>query len=270
MVTTTETTMLLLGFLTIALSFSSLHGLPTDSCQPKNCIWRDWSDWGPCSQTCGTDGQTTRHREMLMPAQCGGHCPGKSEESKECNKRCCPKNCQFSEWSPWECVCDEMAASSSELCFRYRDRTTLQECGGFCLGTTVERKEGNLCCYRDCVLAPWSPWRDCDAQCEQQGVRSRTRGVAQHPRCGGKACPSDTYQEAACAGPCCSKDCLIGEWGEWGECSTNCGKGVESRTRLVQVGECGGKLCPQNTNPVETRPCEKHEHLDCKVKEITH
>ena len=28
-------------------------------------------------------------------------------------------------------------------------------------------------------------------------------------------------------------DCKVGEWGEWGACSTNCGQGTSKRTRSI-------------------------------------
>ena len=48
-------------------------------------------------------------------------------------------------------------------------------------------------------------------------------------------------------------DCEVGDWGEYGDCSTTCGAGISSRTRdVLVVPDSGGEKCP---NLLDTQPC---------------
>ena len=48
-------------------------------------------------------------------------------------------------------------------------------------------------------------------------------------------------------------DCVVGDWGEYGDCSTTCGAGISSRTRdVLVVPDSGGEKCP---NLLDTQPC---------------
>ena len=35
--------------------------------RPFDCIWESWSEWTPCSVTCGGGGTQTRRREIATP-----------------------------------------------------------------------------------------------------------------------------------------------------------------------------------------------------------
>ena len=42
-----------------------------------------------------------------------------------------------------------------------------------------------------------------------------------------------------------AKDCLLGDWSTWTECSNSCGKGSKQRKRaIIQERAFGGKRCP--------------------------
>lgn len=53
--------------------------------------WTDWSEWLPCSTSCG-GGDQNRYRYCSNPVPgLGGHiCVGKSIEKKVCNTMTCP------------------------------------------------------------------------------------------------------------------------------------------------------------------------------------
>lgn len=73
---------------------------------PIDGQFSEWSDWSDCQfpvgQTCGK-GQQRRTRTYAPPQFYGKDIAGPLEEIKECNKDC-PKDGQFSNWSPWsEC-----------------------------------------------------------------------------------------------------------------------------------------------------------------------
>ena len=53
---------------------------------PSDCLWSDWSDWGPCS--CQS-GNAERTRTIAIPAKNGGLCSGRYKEVVECNSGPC-------------------------------------------------------------------------------------------------------------------------------------------------------------------------------------
>jgi len=61
---------------------------PEKGCQ--KCIWKDWSEWSKCSETCG-GGDQGRRREILAKAQNGGdECQGPPAMSQACGEDPCP------------------------------------------------------------------------------------------------------------------------------------------------------------------------------------
>ena len=55
--------------------------------------WTEWSEWTPCTQTCGAQNQTqTRKCENPLPAHAGNNCSDTNTdtESRSCNLIECP------------------------------------------------------------------------------------------------------------------------------------------------------------------------------------
>ncbi|XP_076442794.1 protocadherin-16-like [Babylonia areolata] len=216
---------------------------------------------------CGNEGTRNRTRRVLRDDGCGGTCQGAVAESEACNIRCCPRNCAYSPWNDWlYCKCSESECEkvgNRYVCVRSRKKIQVEECGGYCDNIVVEERCGNPCCYRDCILGPWAPWSDCQAPCEQPGVKYRNRTVTQEPKCGGRRCQQETEQRD-CTGSCCPLDCVLGPWSAWSACPTTCGTDTVRRTRFVQEAECGGLECPDSTAE-ETQQCKQYVNVDCKV-----
>ncbi|XP_041351068.1 protocadherin Fat 4-like [Gigantopelta aegis] len=205
---------------------------------------------------------------MLRDATCGGKCNSTLSETEPCNRQCCPENCKYSPWGPWNCYCTGTQCKEPgerNSCTRIRQQITFPKCGGYCGYNTIEENCDVLCCFRDCILGIWSPWSFCEAQCEQQGIQTRKRSIQQHGRCGGKLCKV-VVESKDCTGMCCPVDCVQGEWSSWSLCDATCGLGNQTRTRFVDLPKCYGKACEE---PVSThyKKCERYVNVDCEISQ---
>jgi len=76
-----------------------------EACQPQDCRWSEWSDWGACDK-CG--GQMKRFRNVIRPSQCGGSgCSAEgAEETASCPRKCHELSyCTWGDWRPYgECT----------------------------------------------------------------------------------------------------------------------------------------------------------------------
>jgi hypothetical protein len=64
------------------------------------------------------------------------------------------------------------------------------------------------------------------------------RPIVMRPLSDGRACPA--VQDAKD----CAVACVLGEWGQWGECSVSCGGGRRTRRRAADImAKNGGKTC---------------------------
>lgn len=244
----------------------STHG---QLCEPQDCIVNEWSVWSDCSKTCGDSGIKSRQRLTLQQAYCGGKCDLNTTETKECNRKCCPQDCIYSDWTKWKFL--YFSFNCSEGGERYvfrRSRAIVVEsaCGGeSCrMDSLDDIKCGHLKCHRECVLGMWSFWSVCEGPCEQKGVQKRTKLIKQTPSCGADPCPAREEEEECIAG-CCPVDCQLGEWSMWSECNTTCGLSSRTRTRFVQPMECRGMECSEDPVSEDKEECERYDNVDCVV-----
>ena len=107
--------------------------------------------------------------------------------------------------------------------------------------------------YTQCSVGGWSAFGACSHTCDG-GTMSRTRSVA--PLAGYEgikdACPVDTETATCNTGPC-PKDCAVGNFSDWSECSAQCGPGTQVHTRPLLQSALGGGSCPKL---FETQACQ--------------
>ena len=125
-------------------------------------------------------------------------------------------------------------------------------------------------CPVDCVVSQWTGWGGCSTSCGE-GSRTRTRSIETEMADGGIACPSEEElsESEACTVVECPIHCVLGQWGSWGECTTECGPGKKSHTRSIEIkAEHGGESC---TDPLtEDTDCENDPcPIDCELSEWT-
>eukprot|EP00923_Selenidium_pygospionis_P043681 GHVN01075401.1.p1 GENE.GHVN01075401.1~~GHVN01075401.1.p1 ORF type:complete len:405 (+),score=35.87 GHVN01075401.1:180-1217(+) len=124
-------------------------------------------------------------------------------------------------------------------------------------GATSVMSVISLC--TSCGVSAWQDWSDCDVSCGS-GRRTRSRTVKESELpIEGDVCPylDDTGTCTSPERPNCPVDCEVGNWAAWGPCSTTCGPGLKTRTRVItEQPQHGGDACP----PLD-------DNADCQVLE---
>nr|CAB3262693.1 uncharacterized protein LOC100181912 [Phallusia mammillata] len=210
-------------------------GATTDSrpCDSGPCAqWSQWSQFGPCSYTCGTLGVSIRTR------RCSGfNCPGLGQEQRPCNRFTCAS---WRPWQPWS-ICSRPCGS---LGLRSRRRfcyTTNNQQSNQCPGSSTQTDQCNRF-----PCGTWSGWQftsDCTGLCGTSGTRNRERQCQRNGQAGGTGCPGSSTSTVSCQNP----QCNWGAWGAWNTCSQSC---TRQRSRVC----LGGGQCPPPT-PTQNEPC---------------
>lgn len=221
---------------------------------PIHCTWADWNDWADCSNSCG-NGTSSRERHITLEADYGGsQCIGDSKASRGCFLKPCPVNCQWTEGTTWT-DCSSSCGTGQQS----RSRSIAvqpQFEGTVCEGFAADTKS---CpdlppCPIDCEWDEWAEWGACSATCGT-GVSRRTRERKKYEKDGGHICWGTEDDEQVCTLNPCPVDCTMGDWTQWGTCSTTCGPGSQLRLRGIRVGPAnGGQECSADLN--ETKECD--------------
>merc|ERR1719359_181092 len=112
----------------------------------------------------------------------------------------------------------------------------------------------------DCEEGDWAIG-ECSEECGG-GERANTREIISPARAGGAECGVLLEKESCNMQPC-PIDCVVGEWSEYGMCSSPCGGGIMTRIRQpLTDAEHGGEPCGDLSEVLECnvfacdRPCE--------------
>ncbi|CAE7287718.1 adt-1 [Symbiodinium sp. CCMP2456] len=248
----------------------------TQPCGQSDCRdgqWAEWTSWAPCSVTCGGGVRFRRRRIGIMANDCGREPLGKNREIAFCDVgvHCSrPVDCELSEWSSWS------ACSSSCDGIRHRSRVVRvygRADGRWCKGGLRETAP----CHptfgsslpqgcgpgraQDCLFGPWEAWKECSATCDG-GEHARSREIVQHAKNGGLPCEGDLKQISECARHECGgpapKDCIFGDWEDWGACGKCSGQRKRFRS-IRQYPTSGGKEC-ELTDTEEAGKCPRSCH----------
>ncbi|PHJ23409.1 microneme protein [Cystoisospora suis] len=271
---------------------------------PKDAECSPWSEWSPCSTSCGPGTRTKTRKQLSAPLPGDPPCPtcpplhgktckdlGGLIQEETCNLGECPVNAgcgTWGEWSEWSATCG--LASRSRKRHGYNNPPPR---GGGLLceqqQPPVPSEETEEKLFFPCPVnqtpGEWSDWTVCSATCGG-GKRHRTRvGVPQVGELfGGQTLEQQGFtvrEEEDCGETPCPVDATCGELTEWSECSRTCGGGVSTRTRnpWLDNQQHGGKTCLQqypegreeskacNTDPcpVDEVPGEWQEWGECSV-----
>ena len=279
---------------------SSTMTCTTEACD-VDCQWLEWGEWGVCSKDCDV-GQRLRSR-TFTPAQYDGElCDGSGQQLEDCNIEPC-EECTWSAWADWtscsaECYgsksrsrnCTNLPAGGTQECCSGTPLETescnTETCLGECENTTKvwTTNEEDCSCPMTCanLANPGSCVQDdvwSDRCCCPLGQVEDYQGVCvdiEDCPCiyEGVTYPADEVITKECETCTCESglmnctpipcDCVVGEWGVWGECDKPCDGGEKHRYREVVAGIKGPDCPPLNdTELCNQEPCVDYcEDLD--------
>ncbi|CAG9765548.1 unnamed protein product [Ceutorhynchus assimilis] len=187
------------------------------------CPTTSWSDWSPCSASCGK-GVKFRQRLLLVVPELQEKCQGRVELLQQAPCLDTP-DCSF-DMTTAKVVC--MQPSDQGPCPGYYSRwhfdssklTCLQFVYGGCRGN-----KNNFLTFEECMQG---------CSIVKQALEGQEPKAASNPNV-------QLYNEEAV-------DCMVTPWSPWSACSATCGVGFEERFRMVKrPAQNGGKACPTNT-----------------------
>lgn len=118
--------------------------------------------------------------------------------------------------------------------------------GAECPPLKATRPCNDAPCPTNCMVAEWSAWSSCTAECDG-GVQQRSRRVLTKARNGGSNCP-ELLDTQMCNTPSCNQDCVLGAWSSWSNCSRACDGGTQLRKREVTQGPVRLGTCPDQNS----------------------
>ena len=171
------------------------------------------------------------------------------------------KEPSFTQWSEWSsCSVSCIDQDETEMGFKTRERKCLEGINSnkTCSDMDQSRNETDSCsggdqevviCPIDFKWAEWTDWSNCTCE-DTFSIRSR---LCINGSFGGLECPHPKEEEKEeCQTAECPKDCQIGDWTAWSECSSTCWSDSDtdiptrSRNRpILQDDEFGGVACAE-------------------------
>uniref|UniRef100_A0A3Q1ANE5 PLAC domain-containing protein n=1 Tax=Amphiprion ocellaris TaxID=80972 RepID=A0A3Q1ANE5_AMPOC len=250
-----------------------------EDCNIQSCpAYWDVGEWSECSRRCGPG---TQHRQAICrqvthvqvngtetavtvaPVLCGS--TDRPVTKSTCQLKICSQWEIRSEWSPCSVPCGVGQRSREVVCVsNLGDVDDDQECNMNLKPDTLQNCDMGACA-RSWFTSLWS--QRCSAEC---GKGNQTRSVVclmDHvtdlplDSCEGERPPEGTLCDS---GPCQNRL----EWytGPWGQCSTECGTGTQTRSlacifindgqmEVVDQLKCSSLSQPITAQPCTLKPC---------------
>ncbi|XP_070531950.1 uncharacterized protein [Ptychodera flava] len=240
----------------VADSFCIAQGLvkplPYQSCNLQPCVYYEYytGNWQSCSATCGGGVQT---RSVYCTQVSGGEAIAVSDdlcvqqslvkppESQVCNTGSCPVVEQYTyfagNWEDCTVTCGTGSQTRQVLCFRISNTEIVAE--SFCIAAgSAKPAETQTCELSACPVLTYEyfigSFGECSKSCEV-GVQVRTvycTQVGETTEVAESLCDSQGLTKPLEAQVCNIQDCPTYSFdlGSWGQCSTSCGAGTQTRT----------------------------------------
>jgi len=234
----------------------------TDAC-PVNAKMSQWTDWTPCSPSCGK-AKRLRTRVCLNHPVFGGEPCGKLYDDVVCNQADCPEDCTMNAWTDWG-GCSKVCGGGKTIRHRTVNRPPASG-GKKCPENKAEKTCNDVACPVSCEMTAWSEWSSCSNSCAG-GSQRRKRNIKVPTQGGGQPCPPESQQWQLCNTHACPVDCIMQGWGAWSACSMTCGTGTAFRSRAVLINNAnGGVACPEGLTQTESCNARDCPH-DCQLGE---
>ncbi|XP_067001720.2 spondin-1 [Anabrus simplex] len=195
---------------------------PQDIPDPM-CPATEWSDWSPCSATCGK-GVKLRTRLLMVEPGLQEKCSTRIElvQQRPCQEQ---EECTF-DMATAKLVC--MLEPEVGPCRGFFERWYYEPRKGMCIPFGYGGCRGN----RNNFLTA----KECSDSCNERVFSGQLVQGSRHREDENSVIPTGNSRV----------NCVVTEWGPWGECSTTCGVGFKERTRTILAQpENGGKPCPK-------------------------
>ncbi|KAG8182020.1 hypothetical protein JTE90_013951 [Oedothorax gibbosus] len=229
-----------------------------DSCLITKCPidghWSAWSDWQPCTVTCGVGVQVrTRECNNPEPLYGGNFCYGTDTDSQDCSAVECPVHGEWGLWSEWS-LCSSSCGGGTRERHRKCDSPAPAFGGRSCTGSHLQVDYCNTdVCPVNGEWGSWSSWGPCSSSCNK-GQKKRFRFCNDPPPAGGgRECSGPSQEIEFCNAYRCPIDGKWSEWSSWSPCSVSCGIGVHSRVRSCNSPEpmYDGRDCVGDSEDLE-------------------
>ncbi|XP_064108632.1 spondin-1-like isoform X2 [Macrobrachium nipponense] len=251
---------------------------PGDEISP-DCAVTQWTDWSPCSVTCG-EGAITRTRHFLVPAASRDNCYVKRMDKRPCfgERRNCtvdPEEREVPDCNVFRrlnlSIHDQM--QFEVWCKLGRDKTadyTHSEGKLASKDRQRNRRRRNEVCMQEREGGPcrgsfirwyFNPATQTCKDFNFGGCRGNRNNFESYEECmqmcGMNAQPGAIYADPGPMAISGDKvDCMVTEWSEWSPCSATCGRGRKEKIRMIKVHpQNNGKKCPRKLK--KTRKCNE-------------
>lgn len=237
------------------------HFVPYDTSTVVNCKVSDWNEWGDCDRGCGNGKETRTRRIIQEPNEKGEWCPGLIE-TRNCNQRVCPIDCEVSSWSEWD-DCDKSCGTGKQRRTREIIKSA-NETGKECPNLSEARNCNTQSCPVNCEVSSWSDWEGCSVDCGG-GEQVRRRSITVKNSNSGNECP-ELFEKRACNKEECPKwVCMVGnEVVNESMCKMNKNDKVEHVNESNKVNNNFGKISSSSSD----EESELNKQLEEKLGEL--